>query len=84
MNEHRNHAVLRIGELAARSGVAASALRFYEERGLIQSERNSAGHRRYARELLVERLGPRPLRLRNELERLALWSGSGGIFRSCR
>lgn len=28
--------------------------------------------------LLVERLGPRPLRLRNELERLALWAGQGG------
>ena len=40
---------LTIGELSARSGVAASALRFYEDRGLIQSERNSAGHRRYAR-----------------------------------
>ncbi|HEX5893800.1 MAG TPA: DNA polymerase III subunit delta [Solirubrobacterales bacterium] len=31
-----------------------------------------------AARLLVERLGARPLRLRNELERLALWSGSGG------
>jgi MerR family redox-sensitive transcriptional activator SoxR len=40
---------LTIGELSTRSGVAASALRFYEERGLIRSERNSAGHRRYAR-----------------------------------
>jgi DNA polymerase III subunit delta len=28
--------------------------------------------------LLVERLGPRPLRLRNELERLALWAGDDG------
>ena len=40
---------LTIGELSARSGVAASALRFYEERGLIASERTAAGHRRYAR-----------------------------------
>jgi MerR family transcriptional regulator, redox-sensitive transcriptional activator SoxR len=40
---------LTIGELSARSGVAASALRFYEERGLISSERTPAGHRRYAR-----------------------------------
>jgi MerR family redox-sensitive transcriptional activator SoxR len=40
---------LTIGELSARSGVAASALRFYEERGLIASERTPAGHRRYAR-----------------------------------
>jgi DNA polymerase III subunit delta len=31
-----------------------------------------------AARLLVERLGPRPLRLRNELERLALWAGQGG------
>jgi DNA polymerase III subunit delta len=31
-----------------------------------------------AARLLVERLGPRPLRLRGELERLALWSGEGG------
>jgi MerR family redox-sensitive transcriptional activator SoxR len=40
---------LTIGELAARSGVATSALRFYEERGLIASERASSGHRRYPR-----------------------------------
>jgi MerR family redox-sensitive transcriptional activator SoxR len=39
--------VLTIGKLAKRSGVAASALRFYEELGLIRSERNSSGHRRY-------------------------------------
>jgi DNA polymerase-3 subunit delta len=31
-----------------------------------------------AARLLVERLGPRPLRLRNELERLLLWAGEGG------
>lgn len=40
---------LTVGELAERTGVATSALRFYEERGLIHSERNSSGHRRYAR-----------------------------------
>jgi len=39
--------LLTIGKLAKRSGVAASALRFYEELGLIRSERNSYGHRRY-------------------------------------
>jgi MerR family redox-sensitive transcriptional activator SoxR len=43
---------LTIGELAARSGVAASALRYYEERGLIASERTSAAHRRYPRATL--------------------------------
>ncbi len=39
---------LTIGELAARSGVRASALRFYEERGLLRSERTDSGRRRYA------------------------------------
>ena len=40
---------LTIGEIAERSGVATSALRFYEERGLIASERTPAGHRRFGR-----------------------------------
>ena len=44
--------VLTIGEVAERSGVATSALRFYEERGLIRSERNAARHRRYSRAVL--------------------------------
>ena len=44
--------ILTIGEVAARSGVATSALRFYEERGLIQSVRTDAGHRRYPRAVL--------------------------------
>lgn len=43
---------LTIGELAQRSGVATSALRYYEERGLIRAERNSSGHRRYARPVI--------------------------------
>jgi MerR family redox-sensitive transcriptional activator SoxR len=42
-------AMLTIGELAARTGVATSALRFYEERGLIHSARTAAGHRRFPR-----------------------------------
>ena len=44
--------VLTIGEVAKRSGVAASALRYYEERGLITSEREGAGHRRFQRAVL--------------------------------
>ena len=43
---------LGIGEVAQRSGVAASALRFYESRGLIQSVRVSGNHRRYHRAML--------------------------------
>ena len=43
---------LTIGEVAERSGVATSALRFYEDRGLIASERTPAGHRRYPRAVI--------------------------------
>src|SRR5258706_13722560 len=44
--------ILTISEVSSRSGVAASALRFYEERRLIQSERAGSGHRRYPRAVL--------------------------------
>src|SRR5215831_7711772 len=43
---------LTIGDVARRSGVAASALRFYEDRGLIRSERTGPGHRRFHRSVL--------------------------------
>lgn len=43
---------LPIGELATRSGYAASALRYYEELGLIRSERTPGGQRRYRRSTL--------------------------------
>ena len=45
-------ALLTISEVSRRSGVAASALRFYEEKGLIKSERAGSGHRRYPRPVL--------------------------------
>ena len=41
-----------IGEVAARSGVATSALRFYEEHGLITSDRADSNHRRYHADVL--------------------------------
>jgi len=44
--------LLTISETARRSGVAASALRYYEERGLISAEREGSGHRRYPRPVL--------------------------------
>ena len=44
--------VLTISEVSRRSGVASSALRFYEELGLITSERAGSGHRRYPRSVL--------------------------------
>jgi MerR family transcriptional regulator, redox-sensitive transcriptional activator SoxR len=43
---------LTIGELSARSGVAASALRFYEAQGLIESRRTGGNQRRYERATL--------------------------------
>ncbi|HYZ29310.1 MAG TPA: redox-sensitive transcriptional activator SoxR [Thermoleophilaceae bacterium] len=44
--------LMTIGDVARRSGVAASALRFYEQRGLIASERAGSGHRRFRRPVL--------------------------------
>ncbi|TLW97603.1 redox-sensitive transcriptional activator SoxR [Rhizobium sp. MHM7A] len=44
--------MLTITDVSRRSGVASSALRFYEERGLISSERAGSGHRRYHRSAL--------------------------------
>ena len=43
---------LTIGELARRSGVAPSALRFYEEQGLIRARRTDGNQRRYERAML--------------------------------
>ena len=44
--------LLTIGEVARRSGVAASALRFYEEKGLIASDREGGAQRRFPRHVL--------------------------------
>lgn len=44
--------LLTISQVSRRSGVAASALRFYEDRRLIESERAGSGHRRYHRSVL--------------------------------
>jgi MerR family redox-sensitive transcriptional activator SoxR len=43
---------LSIGEVAERSGVATSALRFYERQGLIEAERTGGNQRRYERAVL--------------------------------
>ena len=47
-----NAGALSIGELAERAGVPHSALRFYEEQGLLKSVRTAGGQRRYARDVL--------------------------------
>jgi len=70
--------LLTIGEVSRRSGVAASALRFYEERGLLESERAGSGHRRYPRPVLrriafivfAQRIGLTLAEIATELERL--------------
>lgn len=70
--------LLTIGDTARRSGVASSALRFYEERGLIESERVGAGHRHYRRAVLrriafivfAQRVGLTLAEIADELGRL--------------
>lgn len=46
------HRELTVGEVAARSGVAVSAIHFYEARGLIRSWRSAGNQRRYPRDVL--------------------------------
>ena len=57
--------VISIGQLAGRTGVAVSAIRFYEDKGLIQSVRTGGNQRRFLRSdirrisflLIAQRLG---------------------------
>ncbi len=46
------HKPLTVGEVAARAGVAVSAVHFYERKGLIGGWRTSGNQRRYARDVL--------------------------------
>ena len=70
--------LMTIADVARRSGVAASALRFYEQRGLIASERTGAGHRRFLRAVLrriafivfAQKVGLSLEEIAEELERL--------------
>ena len=81
MKETQN--LLTVGELAKRAGVATSALRFYEERGLIHAERNASGHRRYPRAVarrvafivFAQRVGLTLEEIRVELDKLPVDSG---------
>lgn len=45
----RSDEILSIGAVAERTGLAVSAIRFYEDEGLIEAERSAAGHRRFTR-----------------------------------
>ncbi|OUE32076.1 Redox-sensitive transcriptional activator SoxR [Clavibacter michiganensis] len=49
---HAPDELLTVGEMTRRTGVAASALRFYEDLGLIAAERTAGNQRRYARHML--------------------------------
>ncbi len=89
---------LTIGEVAARSGVATSALRFYETEGLIASERTHSGHRRYPRSVLrlvafivfAQKVGLSLEEIRGELSKLprnraperADWARLSGSWRA--
>jgi MerR family transcriptional regulator, redox-sensitive transcriptional activator SoxR len=44
--------LMSVGDVAHRAGLATSALRYYEDEGLIHAERNSSGHRRYHADVL--------------------------------
>ncbi len=85
--------VLTISEVSRRSGVASSALRFYEQRGLITSEREGSGHRRYPRAVLrriafivfAQRLGMTLDEIGGELAKLppiTLRAGATGLLLS--
>ena len=70
--------LLSIGTVAARTGLAVSAIRFYEEHGLVASERVSSGHRRFERSTIrrlsfiriCQKLGYSLTEIRAQLEQL--------------
>ena len=88
---------LSIGQLAARTGFAVSAIRYYEAQGLIRSERNAGGHRRFPRAVIrrlsfiriAQQFGFPLERIRAEMSKLpdnrtptkADWAGIGETFR---
>ncbi len=69
---------LAIGAVAQRTGVTISAIRFYESKGLISSERASSGHRRFRKSvirrlsfvLISQRLGYTLDEIKTQLDRL--------------
>ncbi|HEY6933498.1 MAG TPA: redox-sensitive transcriptional activator SoxR [Marmoricola sp.] len=72
------HDLLSVSQVAARSGFAASALRFYESQGLIHATRSAGGQRRFERNTLrrlafiraASNIGLTLEEIRAELERL--------------
>ncbi|MEZ5340557.1 MAG: MerR family transcriptional regulator [Acidimicrobiales bacterium] len=83
---------MSIGDVAARTGLAVSAIRFYEDRGLIRAIRSPAGHRLFRRSTIrrlsfiriCQQLGYSLAEIESQLEQLpngrnpteADWQGS--------
>ena len=88
---------LSIGDLAARTGLSVSAIRFYETKGLVSAMRNSGGQRRFLRAdvrrlsfvLIAQQLGFSIEEIRRQLGRLPAgrtptkqdWTGISRAFR---
>ncbi|MEM5501546.1 redox-sensitive transcriptional activator SoxR [Ahrensia kielensis] len=74
----RKFVTLSIGEVAERTGIKVSAVRFYEDEGLIQAIRSEGGNRRFMRSeirkvsfiSIAQRLGFTLSEIRGELEKL--------------
>jgi len=89
---------LPIGELARRTGIAVSAIRYYEEQGLIAADRNAGGQRRFLRSdirrlsfvLIAQQFGFTLPQIRQVLDKLpngrtpnkADWTKIGETFRA--
>jgi MerR family redox-sensitive transcriptional activator SoxR len=89
---------LPIGELARRTGLAVSAIRYYEEQGLIAPDRNTGGQRRFLRSdirrlsfvMIAQQFGFTLPQIKQVLDRLpngrtptkADWTRIGGDFRA--
>lgn len=75
MPQKRPGDLLSIGQIARRTGIAVSAIRFYEERGLVTPVRNAGGQRRFRRSdirrlsfvLIAQRLGMSIAEIRDAL-----------------
>ncbi len=93
----RGDELLPIGELAARTGLSVSAIRFYEAKGLVQALRTSGGQRRFLRSdirrlsfaLIAQQLGFTLQQIVAELDKLpqertpsaADWKRISGVFK---
>jgi MerR family redox-sensitive transcriptional activator SoxR len=87
---------ISIGQLAKRTGISVSAIRYYEEQGLVAPERNAGGQRRYLRSdirrlsfvLIAQQFGFTLDAVRRELEKLPNtrtptkrdWERIGNVF----